>query len=56
MTERDKAYRAMRMAWLRRECPALFRPGVVFTEDQKAAIRAMPQGQAVAAILAKVAP
>lgn len=38
MTGREKARRAMRMAYVRRECPAFFRPGVVFTPAELAAI------------------
>jgi len=40
----EKARRAMRIAYLRENCPQLFRPGIVFTAEQRAAIASLPEG------------
>lgn len=56
LTMAEKAARAMLMAYLRRECPALFRPGIVFTAEQQAAIRAMPRDQATETVIGVLRP
>jgi hypothetical protein len=44
MTVAEKARRARRMAYLRRECPALFEAGLSFTAEQRAILVDLARG------------